>query len=336
MQMKSQPTKTFVLLNDTRVDNHMGCRVVNGRVVDEMSRRGYKYAGSMNHGPDFDAYLQKIGTKSFPDLIVMNGEGTMHDDQPRGVEMLEFVAAMKKRGSFAVLINSIWQNNTGIYNSYLRLFDAIYVREPQSQREIAALGHSATVCPDLTLSSDLSAVFPQTKRSWISALGNKLRPNRGEHIFITDCAVPAHTEQLKALARTLSVPMHLMGSQTQRGVEQGLKFFELDHGEFMKPRALLIGGRFHACCFAILAGIPFLYLSSNTHKIEGTLEWFGIDPIEILLPRISDNWTPMQFRDHVSNLSAFTEKNLSDRSQKLHEARMLTENMFYHIASVAN
>ena len=41
---------------------------------------------------------------------------------------------------------------------------------------------------------------------------------------------------------------------------------------WLKSLELYVTGRFHGVCLAAMIGVPFLALSSNSHKIEGILK----------------------------------------------------------------
>lgn len=82
------------------------------------------------------------------ELVVINGEGTMHDDARLAVYYLEEVIA-RAEGKRVVLVNSLWQRMS---ESYRRLLDSrvdlVTLREPGSWAELGI--ERAHVMPDLS------------------------------------------------------------------------------------------------------------------------------------------------------------------------------------------
>ena len=46
------------------------------------------------------------------ELILINGEGTMHHDRPLAIQYLELLREAKRRGKKTALINTVWQSMT--------------------------------------------------------------------------------------------------------------------------------------------------------------------------------------------------------------------------------
>lgn len=81
------------------------------------------------------------------DVIVVNGEGTMHDDSKMSVFLLERILADRGRRK-AALVNSLWQNMSPEYTELVSTLDVVVMRDPLS---LAACGApAAQLMPDLS------------------------------------------------------------------------------------------------------------------------------------------------------------------------------------------
>ena len=53
---------------------------------------------------------------------------------------------------------------------------------------------------------------------------------------------------------------------------------EEDYLEILAQSKLLVTGRFHGLCLALICGTPFIALTSNSWKIEALFKDVGLDP----------------------------------------------------------
>jgi hypothetical protein len=81
------------------------------------------------------------------DLIIVNGEGTMHDDARLAVYYMEEVLK-KCTGKKVAFVNTLWQRMSTCYADILKHVDLVAVREPLSHRELGL--DSAVMMPDLS------------------------------------------------------------------------------------------------------------------------------------------------------------------------------------------
>jgi hypothetical protein len=81
------------------------------------------------------------------DIVIINGEGTMHDDAKLAVYYMDEVVK-KRTGKKLIFINTLWQRMSATYAEMLAHADLVVVREPQSFRELGL--DSAVVMPDLS------------------------------------------------------------------------------------------------------------------------------------------------------------------------------------------
>ena len=84
------------------------------------------------------------------DFVIVNGEGTFHDDAQGAVWILECCEYIKKKLNIPIfLINTVYQNNTKELSNRMKIFDYIYVRENYSKLELTNDGIQCQVVPDL-------------------------------------------------------------------------------------------------------------------------------------------------------------------------------------------
>jgi len=146
-----------ILLNDTDLGEHVGCELV----VRNTRRMCEKYGITLTHTfktrearDNAPAIVKQFANNQ---LLLLNGEGTMHDDKSRALALLKLASQAKKEGLKTVLYNSLWENNPKGEN-YLRDFDLIFCRDSFSAAEIEKAHPSlkATVVPDIVFATVVS------------------------------------------------------------------------------------------------------------------------------------------------------------------------------------
>jgi len=270
-----------VLLNDTRCEDHIGCELVIGNIVRLCKQFDIEVIKTiLISDPDPIASVKKVVESV--DLLLLNGEGTMHDDAPKALKYAEAVAFAKAQGVKCVLMNSVWQRNSKL-NEYLKFFDLIYCRESLSAAEINALGYEAVVVPDMTFA---------TEAHELPKVGKKF------DLLIIDSVDKCATTQLRRLSYKWRVPFLPMNSRSLRKERKSPIRFTLHSvlgfGLIKDPISqtlpliasarYILSGRFHGVCFSMLFGIPVIAISSNTHKLQGLFQDIGISKQEILMP----------------------------------------------------
>jgi len=93
------------------------------------------------------------------DVVVCNGEGTMHHDSKSMRFLMKVLDRAQKMGKKTMLINSVWDSNSN-YDDTLRAFDFLSFREELSQMD-AGMGR---VFKDLVFNNEYE-VPPKSKRT---------------------------------------------------------------------------------------------------------------------------------------------------------------------------
>ena len=211
------------------------------RAVTEHMRETLRERGALVRGDEFD-------------VLVMNGEGSMHHDSPAYRNKMAEMRAAVDAGKPVFLVNTVWQDNTDVDIDLLRRLELIQVREAASQRDLAENhGIASTVQPDLSFYRTLQ----------------KARPNRKYkgRIVLTDF----YAHQFKTFAKWTGA--------------EGLKYPYIDMRATtwsqmvadLRTAEMLITGRHHAVFAACRAELPFIAFAGNTHKISGVFEAAGVN-----------------------------------------------------------
>lgn len=258
-----------LILNDTRDGNHLGCIIVMQQLQALCRQAGIQITAMLRLGRHFEAQVEQALAGC--DLVIINGEGTMHHDAAGALAIARAGARAAARGLPVALINTVWQDNRQA-NALLAHCRWISTRESLSQQAVVQAGHTAVVVPDLTLTALADPLFGPAPDS------------AGQGVVVMDDVRPGLSLALAHHARSRGLPFLPMGGRpslrTLQGwsklVRQGMASgwapqFDLRQVGAIRQAALVVTGRFHGICLAILAGRPFVAFASNTHKIEGLL-----------------------------------------------------------------
>jgi polysaccharide pyruvyl transferase WcaK-like protein len=214
-----------------------------------------------------DRYKREI---SCCDMVIINGEGTMHHDRPGALALMEAGLFAHQMGIPVALINTVWEDNIRA-NKLLSCCSLVFVRESISAKEIRRAGFDAEIVPDLVLTSCPDHLFQNSAT------------NHGPVIVMDDvrrdkAVMLAHYAGARGLQFCRMEPrpsLRAVGAMFWWGrlcaAGRFAPHFSVDQVSKITRASLVVTGRFHGVCLAILAQRPFVAISSNTHKIEGLL-----------------------------------------------------------------
>jgi hypothetical protein len=286
----SREAPAAIILNDTRVDRHHGCSSVMRTLEAGLATAGFRIAATV---PAHSDWAQDVGFEAAlpcSQLLVINGEGTLHHDRPAGLRLLQAGRHARERGVATALVNAGWEANGAAYCEAVRDFDLVSARDSRSAAALHAAGIDCRVVPDLSL---CSAAPPE--------------PGQREGIAYTDSVDPDVTLALDALRRAsagevLSIHDHdparepswafvraVVGRRDLAHPGRALALLRARRAQwrhsapgtdaFLKRIArfeLMVSGRFHACTLALVAGTPFVAAGTNSHKIDALIEDSGV------------------------------------------------------------
>ena len=85
-----------VILNDTSFDFHHGCSKVMENIVTLLNNRGIHVIGTNPVGVDWQINSSFLNNLAVADIVIVNGEGTIHHSQSRAKELVKISKYAKK------------------------------------------------------------------------------------------------------------------------------------------------------------------------------------------------------------------------------------------------
>lgn len=248
----------IALFNDTGRTPHVGCRAVSSGLDRLVQRLGLTVA-YRSYFNDWRGLADKKFLKS--DLpaqikgfgaVVVNGEGTIH--HKGGRHLIAILRGAQRMGLQTHLVNAVLQGCDD-HREVLQRLTSCTVRDLASSSYLDRLGVSHRVVFDASLHGDF------LKRPAIDLTGK---------IVVTD-GHGSRPDVVAALYRT------------RKRLGSAGAFYPLNHADRadqwrhavadLRQAQAVITGRHHGVCLAVMAGVPFVALGSNTWKVEGLLQW---------------------------------------------------------------
>lgn len=264
------------LINDTRCNGHVGCDLVIAAIMQQCRRVGIELVGTVLNSSVSDASEVAARLNDF-DLLLVNGEGTLHHDQPKALRIGEAVRVARQAGRHCVLINTVWQDNDQACRM-LDCFDQIYCRESISASQLNRDGAAARIVPDLVFSHSLASDGEKRGVAILDSFDRRTtlqlawRSAARGYTFL-----PMHIEHYRKLEKRapLGWTFRLRGGRCIAPGQQWLSA--------LTSSELVLSPRFHGTCLALLAGRPTAILASNTQKVEGLVADIGL-PDDVVFP----------------------------------------------------
>jgi polysaccharide pyruvyl transferase WcaK-like protein len=216
------------------------------------------------------------------DVLLINGEGTLHHNQPASLALLALVYIAKKQEKKVWLINTTMQQmDYKLLCQVLPLCDFIAAREPQTCQYLSSHGFNIESAADLAWLisvNKLSLPAEEQRKRCLYTPGvltdrNTNQPLSAKTVIIhlnelhrynwqpTFLAVEEEDREIAAFVSKKNIPIIKIGSISYREIDKILKNY-----------SMIISGRYHILLFACLKGIPVIPMQSNSWKIEGLME----------------------------------------------------------------
>jgi hypothetical protein len=330
-----------ILLNDTSSFNHHGSNIVVEQIRRHCERQGLSLWHTVKSDVDWRTERHRKRLEE-SDIVLVNGEGMISNNRKLALTLAQSATFCRERGMRCFLINSVYQDNGKEMADLVRQFDLVFVRESRSLTELRNEGIDGEVVPDMVLSRpDL----PPAARTGLMVTDSSCNAAAAQlHDFYTR----THGAELASLFRPIPPSQALRKFVARVIGKRAAKRWRLDWHRFGKLRnplfdaaplesvddllrrisnkSLIVTGRFHMVCMAMLARTPFIALPGNTHKIEGMLADAELtNRYRSSLPDGHDllawsNWCD----DEVTRIEAYVQ-----------DARSRISRMFSRIAQVA-
>ena len=269
------------------IDRVIGCSETPEKIADFTDPKFLRRFQNANH-----AVMQQIASC---DLVVVNGEGTLHGTG-RAVRNLLFLMYAAKRyfGRPLHIINhSCFPENAGkithmpsnaLYKIVYDEADSVAVREPISLELLRALGIRATLAFDslpLFVQAQLrphevhrqglvlagSVAWRETALPALARMIGHAK-SRGEPVTVlTGAAAHPAQDDMRFVEALRAVSPAGWSLREARSAEEWL--------DVIQGARLLVSGRFHHTIAALCLRTPFVALASNTPKMEGMLDMAG-------------------------------------------------------------
>lgn len=274
--------KKAVVLNDTSTRYHHGCSRVMRVLEDSLRKEGIILSGSSRAHENWKHDRAFLTALDACDIIIINGEGTIHDAAPGAKRLLDIIHSPQRRGRPVVLLNSIWQNNPNDWVKLLDRCDIVAVRDSQSAKELGAAGFSrARFVPDLSVTG--AAEVTHSPRNQL-VVGDSVRQTARHALAKLAQAQGAVYLPTKTLKNSIwQNPLFAaLLWRIYTGVFSGpVPTFRMapDEADYLRELSAATGhftGRFHGVCLSMVAETPFIALASTTSKIQTLLADAGL------------------------------------------------------------
>lgn len=233
--MRSNEVTRFRLVGDHSKE-HCGCAAVTQVLAAELIRHGIV-----------------VGPKDDFDVLVVNGEGSMHHDQRNCLLKLHEIRIAQEEGKPTYLVNSVWDHNSNEFDDCLRNLNGLSVRGVASARDLLERHQIESA-----VNIDLSYFAPIDESAPTIDLVGK--------IAATD--IFADSLGFAFLTRTAARPWLNVDMRKLSWSSMVLS---------LRRAKLLVAGRHHGMYAACRARIPFVPVRGNSHKFEDLFESAGVE-----------------------------------------------------------
>ncbi|MCK4442719.1 MAG: polysaccharide pyruvyl transferase family protein [Sulfurovaceae bacterium] len=283
-------TKT-VVINDTSYEAHHGCQTVMNNIFKLLKLQKIEILATNPVARDWN-HKEFIDNLKKADIVIINGEGTLHHSQKRAKILSEIIPFSKNLNKKVILINATIEDNDEYIMNNIRLADLIFVRESMSHNYLLKKNIQSTVVPDMTFYTDIVPKHREKKYiAYTDSVYNELSiellnesRNRTDAIFIPPLKLTSFDKSIKIFFRDRLkwilfkiINMLKIDMEYERLIYLYFTNNFNDYLDKLYESKLLIAGRFHSICFGILTQTPFVALKSNSFKVEGLLKDIGME-----------------------------------------------------------
>ena len=328
-----------VILNDTSGRGHHGCDRVMRVLKDALTARGIDIAAASPVTHDWAQDQAFLAALRQADVVVINGEGTIHHGRATGKALLDIVDHPDRGDTPVALINALYQENPPAWGPQLAKFAVLTGRDAESTAQMTAhSGSDAVHVPDLSLTE-----------------GYEARSQRRAGLLVGDSVLAEARTALARLAirlgagylpvnrlRAERVPWRIFGPPARWAVfnvythmlawrQPKVLIFgdEADYLAALAGCSLHVTGRFHAVCMCLVTETPFVTMTSNSWKIEKLIEEAGVDPARLMTARALAEAPPERFH------WPYSDQELASIRAFLADARAGSAAVFDRIAGLA-
>lgn len=249
MLIKGGMVQVF-LANDTSEVPHAGCKAVMRSLGAVISGAGLVVTGRHING------TRKVDPADFDaaDVVLINGEGTIHHSGPRSVFLLQLLLRAKAAGKRVLLVNALFQQYDAPTPDILAGLALLTTREPRSAAFARRFGGQPLTLLDSAADPAFLTGGKPRKLTTGRVIGAAHR-----HGLLYEPFSDWQGDRL-----TMRYASYEDIIATLRGAE------------------VYLTAQHHGVYAAALAGCPFVTTPSNSHKIEAFIDWTGL-PIPVCM-----------------------------------------------------
>lgn len=290
--------KKALILNDTSIgSDHFGCMRVMRNLRKALSERNIEVVSTIPVGTSWKNFPGIYEIINSVDLIIINGEGTIHNGRKKAEDLLSIVDALPRKMPFLALLNAIYENNPREWAAYLSKFDLIVTRDGRSADQIANLiGRKINHLPDFSMCTN-DGVIDRVNINRINFLiGDSVSWSSTKKLFkYADELDLSGFNVFKApMTSGFSPEIKIKKFFGERysnlwrnrflKINNNLKIFQsdLEYMGTLQMSDMHVTGRFHSVCLSVVCRTPFYSISSNTNKIQNLIDDIGLSSQRII------------------------------------------------------
>jgi len=307
----------YALINDTSAQGHYGCNGVVSFIEKIFDELGFVkiYTVSTNNYQQLEQ--SKKLDHSF--LIVINAEGTLHNNNPFGLSIINLIPFFSNKGHKVFVVN-------GTYTD----LDKEYIKKLKSAHYISSRDY--TLSKELGFSFCLDFYFFFSKKK-IQDIAKK----EVKSTFWTDSIVPQISHYLLHYNNPFeNVPIERLrfpiNIRTLYRRFSSTKFFFTASNYYLLSEKIFLTyiknskyytcGRYHGMVARIISGKDFTVYSSNTKKVENLLDFLSSESVlsfkRKIISHLGYEFFAYQIRNiNLDKLSYIMEKNLLKLKEEL-------------------
>ena len=228
-------------------------------------------------------------------LIIVNMEGTIHHNNLGTFALLGIAFYCKSLGKKIAMVNGSYQDiDPKLTRLALGEIDFISVREPISYRYLEKEINKVFLIPDFAFRAPIHSRINE----FVGGGGKKclytpgvlgVYPNQKGGVSIN--MIFNHIKNIKKMGYTpyflmiepkesfIVIELERIGVKIIPAYGDGVSYKNI--GTLISEFDLLITGRYHIGIFGLMSFVKTIFLPSNTHKIEGVLEFLNMHEIII-------------------------------------------------------
>lgn len=273
--------KSAVLLNSTGSYTHLGCHLTMTGLRRLAFSSGINIAFEWEHGVDLsETSLASYLDKNPESLIIINGEGTFHSDQPTMLKLLHFCEPYFSR---TLLLNSQFFNVSDSVSALVKKLRLVQIRNMNDCRAARSIGINAIYCPDMLFFSGMQSTFGNRQGYSLfvdshSKNASKLicdqfhrfdKEKRWLNFHYKNIRLPSRTDKI-ILGVKKYIPF--VGSMNNYRLQNRLNTYLPSKSlEIFDDASTIYTGRYHAVCLALHLKKNIVAFPTNTPKIKNLL-----------------------------------------------------------------